>query len=92
MTAYCPPTPIKMKKYEAKGTDLKEALKGKREVYFPETGGVIDCPVYDRYKLFKGSIIEGPAVIEERESTTLVLPGDRAHVDDYCNLIIAIQG
>jgi N-methylhydantoinase A len=92
LTAYCPPAPIKMKKYEAKARDLKRALKGKREVYFPETGGVIDCPVYDRYKLFKGAVIEGPAVIEERESTALVLSGDRAHVDEYCNLMIEIQG
>jgi 5-oxoprolinase (ATP-hydrolysing)/N-methylhydantoinase A len=91
LTAYCPPPPVKMKKYEHGGGDLDDAVKGKREVYFPETEGFVDCPVYDRYDLFDGAVIEGPAVIEERESTTLILPGDCAHVDEYCNLMIEIQ-
>jgi N-methylhydantoinase A/oxoprolinase/acetone carboxylase beta subunit len=46
--------------------------------------------VYDRYRLFQGAVIKGPAVIEERESTTLILPGDLCRVDENCNLIIDI--
>ncbi len=92
LTAYCPPSPIKLKKYSPKGGDLKEAVKGERKVYFPETKGFIDSVVYDRYKLFEGAAIEGPAIIEERESTTVILPGDRGHVDEYCNLMIEIRG
>lgn len=92
LTAYCPPPPINLKKYSLEDGDLKEAIKGKRKVYFPETKGFIDCIVYDRYKLFQGTVIEGPAIVEERESTTVILPGDRAHVDEYCNLMIEIRG
>jgi N-methylhydantoinase A len=92
LTAYCPPPPIKLKKYSHEGGDLKEAIKGKRKVYFHETRGFIDCTVYDRYKLFQGAVIEGPAIVEERESTTVILPGDRGHADEYCNLMIEIRG
>jgi N-methylhydantoinase A len=92
LTAYCPPPPIKLKKYSHEGRDIQEAIKGKRKVYFPETRGFIDCPVYDRYRLFQGAVIEGPAIIEERESTAVILPGDHGHVDEYCNLMIEIQG
>jgi N-methylhydantoinase A len=51
-----------------------DALKGERDAYFP--GGRRAVPVYDRYALEPGTRIEGPAILEEREST-LVLPPDR---------------
>ena len=41
-----------------------------REVYFKELGGPADCQVYDRYLLDQGRPIEGPAIIEEIDSTT----------------------
>ena len=92
LTAYCPPPPLKLKRYPGEAGDLHEAVKGKRKVFFPETNGFTDCFVYDRYRLFQGAVIEGPAVIEERESTTVVLPGDLVHVDEHCNLMIEIRG
>ncbi len=91
LTAYCPSSPIKLKKYYSTGRDLKAAVKGKRKVYFPEAKGFIDAVIYDRYRLFEGAVIDGPAIVEERESTTVILPGDRVHVDEYCNLTIEIQ-
>ena len=33
----------------------------------------------------------GPAVIEERETTAVLLPGDRALVDELGNLIIHVR-
>ena len=63
-----------------------EKLKGTRQVYFPETG-FTDCSVYDRYALRAGDALEGPAVIEERESTTVIGPGGTVTVDSYLNLI-----
>jgi N-methylhydantoinase A/oxoprolinase/acetone carboxylase beta subunit len=80
LTAYCPPSPVKLKKYGSTGGDLKAAVKGKRKVYFPETKGFFDSVVYDRYRLFEGAVIEGPAIVGERESTTVILPGDRGAV------------
>ena len=92
LRAYCPPPPLKLKKYVHQEGDFREAIKGRRKVFFPETKGFIDCTVYDRYKLFYGAVIEGPAIVEERESTTVILPEDSGLVDEYCNLMIEIQG
>ena len=44
--------------------------KGSRRAYFPEAQGYVDTPVYDRYALRPGAELAGPAIIEERESTT----------------------
>ncbi len=63
---------------------------GARAVYFPECGGFVDCPVYDRYLLGVDAVVTGPAVIEERETTVILLPGDRAAVDGHGNLIIDV--
>jgi N-methylhydantoinase A len=67
-----------------------KTLKGTRSVYFPETGGFVDCPVHDRYALGAGDIIEGPAVIEERESTIVLIPGSRATADEHSNILVTI--
>ena len=55
------------------------ALKGRRPAWFGD--GFVDTPVYDRYALATGAAIEGPAIIEEREATTIIAPGDRMTVD-----------
>jgi len=60
-------------------------------VYFPEAGGFIDCPVYDRYRLGAGATIAGPAVIEERETTAVLLPEYQGTVDEHGNLIIHVM-
>ena len=66
------------------------AQKGTRPVYFPERGGFVECPVYDRYRIGADAVMTGPAVIEERETTVILLPGDRAAVDRHGNLIIEV--
>ncbi|SHJ27386.1 N-methylhydantoinase A [Roseomonas rosea] len=55
------------------------ALKGMRQVHFPEEGEV-ETPVYDRYALPLGTTLDGPAVFEENESTFVVGPGARIRV------------
>ena len=67
---------------------MRGARKGRRPVYFPETVGYTDCPVYDRYKLRAGHRFDGPAVVEERESTVVIVPGSRAGVDRDGNIIV----
>jgi N-methylhydantoinase A len=66
------------------------ASKRPRPVYFPERGGFVECSVYDRYRLGPGLTVTGPAVIEERETTVILLPGDEAAVDPHGNLIVEI--
>ena len=72
--------------FSGQTSDASEKLKGSRQVYFPETG-FTDCTVYDRYALRSGDTLKGPAVIEERESTTVIGPGGSASVDKYLSLI-----
>jgi N-methylhydantoinase A len=67
---------------------LDEARKGKREIYLPEKDGFAAVPVYDRYRLDPGASFDGPAVVEERESTVIVGPDSRAEVDGSRNLIV----
>jgi N-methylhydantoinase A len=67
---------------------LDEARKGKREIYLPEEEGFAAVPVYDRYRLDPGAAFDGPAVVEERESTVIVGPDSRAEVDGARNLIV----
>jgi N-methylhydantoinase A len=66
------------------------AVKGRRRAYFPETGGWVDCPIYDRYNLAAGLQIAGPAIVEERESTSVLPPGTVATVDEYANLLVEV--
>jgi N-methylhydantoinase A len=63
-------------------------LKGRRRAWFPETLGWTDCAIYDRYALAPGGRLEGPAIVEERESTSVLPPGTSATVDEYANLIV----
>jgi N-methylhydantoinase A/oxoprolinase/acetone carboxylase beta subunit len=47
--------------------------------------------ILDRYALKAGDQFEGPAVIEERESTTVLGPGSRIKVDEWLNLIVDLE-
>ncbi len=70
------------------GDTTTNALKETRPVYFAETGGHVNCPIYDRYNLRSGDDIPGPAIIEETDSTTVIHPGYRATVDQFGNLFL----
>ncbi|MGW4519715.1 hydantoinase/oxoprolinase family protein [Amycolatopsis sp. NPDC004378] len=59
-----------------------DARKGTRKAYFPSTGGFVDTAVFDRYRLEAGARIDGPAIVEERESTVVVPPGAHCVVRD----------
>jgi N-methylhydantoinase A len=66
-------------------TPPAEARLETREVFFEgeelgERGRWVAAPVLARERLLAGNILEGPAVIEEVSSTTVLYPGDRARV------------
>ncbi|MFT8243091.1 hydantoinase/oxoprolinase family protein [Roseomonas sp. BN140053] len=69
-----------------------EARRPARDVYFPEAGGWVRTPVLDRDKLLAGNRLEGPVLVEEHASTTVVLPGDVLEVDELANLVIRLGG
>ena len=68
--------------------DARAKIKGTRRAWFE--GGWREATVYDRYALRPGDRLDGPAIIEERESTTIVPPGDSVVVDAVQDLIIHI--
>ncbi len=70
------------------GPDASGAVIGRRDVWLPEAGGSVSCPIYDRALLRAGNRLIGPAVIEQMDATTIVLPGMLARVEPYLNLIL----
>ncbi len=86
-----PPPPGRLREEAvASEADAKAGLKGQRRAYFRASGDEIDCPVYDRYQLPAGSAVAGPAIIEERESTAVIGPHDRAAIDRWLNLVVDV--
>jgi N-methylhydantoinase A len=71
-------------------TPSASARRGKRSAYFAEAGKAVSTPTYAREELRAGNRIDGPALVEEHASTTVVLPGDRLRVDGFGNLDIEI--
>ena len=65
-----------------------DARKGTRPVWFGSADGFVATPVYDRSRLAAEHRFEGPAIVEEMDSTTLVLPDYRVVVDRFGNLLI----
>jgi N-methylhydantoinase A len=63
-------------------------MKGTRNVYFD--GAYRETPIYDRYRMIVGAQIEGPAIVEERESTTVVGADATARVAEDGSLIIEV--
>ena len=63
-----------------------EPLKGERDAFFP--GGRRAARVFDRYALGPGTEIEGPAIVEERESTLVVPPGRTAAVTPELAVVV----
>ena len=65
---------IRPKKIAAGPQSPKAAFKGERKVHFQEAGNFIDCPIYERELLKGGNRVQGPAVIEQPDSTVLIPP------------------
>jgi N-methylhydantoinase A len=70
------------------GPDATGAITGHRQVWLPEAGGFVDCPIYDRTLLRAGNKFAGPAVVEQMDATTIVLPGMIGRIEPYLNLIL----
>jgi N-methylhydantoinase A len=60
----------------------------RRPVYFHAAGGFIDCPIYNRSDICADTVIDGPAIVEEDYSLTLVPPDQRLTADVWGNLYI----
>lgn len=70
-------------------SDLQAALKGHRKARL-DSKDWQEIPIYERAKLGTGTVLQGPAIVEEPDSTTVVFPGQGLTVDEYGNLIIEL--
>ena len=61
-----------------------------RKAYFPEAGGLVHTPIYDRDSLGSGAALKGPAIVQQLDTTTVVYPGSSASIDAHGNLIIEV--
>src|SRR5262249_53599 len=60
-----------------------DALMGRRTLHLGEAGKTSEAAVYDRDRLPAGTELQGPVLIEEPTTTTLVLPGQAARIDRF---------
>ena len=71
--------------------DAGQANTGTRRVFYKGLGWV-DCPNYDRGKLLAGNRISGPAMVNEFDSSIVLLPGHRGTVNRYGDIVVDASG
>lgn len=67
------------------------ARKGTRSILLEGAAGFVAADVYDREGLTPGQIVQGPAIVEQSDTTTLIEPGWQAAVADNEVLIVTRQ-
>lgn len=78
VAAWAPPPELNLPPLPATAGDTEPV--GARAVSFERNAEPVATPVYERSALGTGATIEGPAVIQERETTVVLRPGWRAEV------------
>ena len=81
--------PVEVPRVAARGASAAGGAGTARLAYFPECGGFVETPVFARAELGAGQRIEGPVIVEERESTTVLPPNTTAVVDEYGSLLVS---
>jgi len=78
--------PMEHRRYPPEGRTLADAKRGTRPVRFD--GVDHDCAIYQRERLDTGLAFSGPAVVEQFDCTTVILPGQSVRVDEFRNLVV----
>jgi N-methylhydantoinase A len=78
--------PVAMPQFKPTGATLEDALRETRRVRMD--GEDVDCPVYQREKLDVGLTLQGPAILDQFDCTTVIYGGQTARVDEWKNLIV----
>jgi N-methylhydantoinase A len=81
--ASLPERPFRIPALKNTGKFIADCLKGERKAFSLIKKAYIPHKVFDRFKLFAGAELSGPAIIEEKESTIVVGEDARASVDEY---------
>ena len=91
LRASLPSREFRMPPIQQREGKLADCIKGERSAFSLVCKEYIPFTVYDRFKLFPGAVMPGPAIIEERESTIIVGEDAKASVDEsgfvWINLI-----
>lgn len=78
---------LKLPTNEAGSEDASDAIVDKdHQAYFEKE--FLNTPIYARELLKPNNKVYGPAIIIQKDSTTLVMPGNVGIVDQYMNLLI----
>ena len=86
------PTPEAPDMTRGRATPPAEARVGTRRVLLPTEARAVRASVWDRATLRAGNRIEGPAIVEQMDSTTVVLPGQRVTVEPSGDMWIRETG
>ena len=81
---------VEFPRFDPEGPDAAGAMTGRQPVFFD--GQFMTTGVYDRDRLRPGNRVPGPAVVTQRDSTTVVHPGHEGEVDPHLNLLIRPAG
>ncbi|MEZ5101737.1 MAG: hydantoinase/oxoprolinase family protein [Thermoleophilia bacterium] len=73
-----------------RGSGAASARIGERDVWFD--GAYVATAIYDRARLGAGDTFDGPAIVEQVDSTTVVPPAARVRVDELGNLVVSLDG
>ena len=65
-----------------------EARKGARSILLPESDRATEAAIYERALLAEADEIDGPAIVEQHDTTTLIEPGWRGRMDGRGNLVV----
>jgi N-methylhydantoinase A len=79
---------ISLADIEDEATDASAALVGERSVYFEHAGAFVDTAIYAHDRLTAGTELNGPAIIEQMDSTIVVPPLWTALADNSGNVIL----
>jgi N-methylhydantoinase A/oxoprolinase/acetone carboxylase beta subunit len=88
VTVSAPPPSLAFGGATGAGPAAGSARKATRRAWFAEAQGWVDTPVYDRYALRPGAAFDGPAIVEERESTAVLGPGARCRVEEGLAIVV----
>ena len=71
------------------GPDASAALKATNRMHVSHGQEAADCPVYARELMLAGNTVDGPAIIEQYDSTTVIEPEWQGTIDRFGNLVVS---
>jgi len=80
-----------LRAYPEKGSDSSSAIKGYREVFFPEiTRDFVRTAIYEYERLQPNNVVKGPAIVESSTTTIVIPPEKLAKVDTFLNVVLEL--